>query len=70
MVVVDLHVGRGLSLFCDVTIVSPISRNGAPRSRTSNQSGKLLERAEIKNNGDYAEVITSGLGTLLCLGAE
>eukprot|EP00959_Pyramimonas_sp_CCMP1952_P253334 5292949-Pyramimonas_sp.AAC.1 len=55
LIVPGLHVARGLPLFCDVTIVGPISRNGEPRSGTSNQSGRLLEWAEAKNNTDYPE---------------
>ena len=36
-----LNVARGLPLFCDVTIVSPISRNGTARPGTSNRGGTL-----------------------------
>ena len=38
-----LNVARGLPLFCDVTILSPITRIGQPRPGTSNRSGKLLD---------------------------
>ena len=70
LIVPGLSVERGLPLFCDVTVLSPISGNGAPREGTSNRGGKLLERAENDNNRIYADVISSGLGSLQCLGVE
>ena len=65
-----LNVARGLPLFCDVTILSPITRRGLPRPGTSNRSGGLLEQAERDNNQTYREVTTTGLGALHCLGCE
>ena len=65
-----LNAVRGLPLFCDVTIVSPHSRNGQARGGTSNQGGRLLDDAEIENNETYPEVVSSGVGALFCLGAE
>ena len=70
LVVPGLNVARGLPLLCDATVVSPISRNGAPRGGTSNQGGRLLEQAERTNNTTYHEVINTGLGSLQCLGCE
>ena len=70
IIVPGLNIDNGLPLFCDVTVISPISRNGAPRSGTSSKGGTLLEQAEHKNNNDYHEVLDTGLGSLLCLGAE
>ena len=61
---------RGLPLFCDVTVVGPISRDGCPRGGTSNRGGRLLETAREDNDDIYHEVVSSGLGFLLCLGAE
>eukprot|EP00973_Karenia_brevis_P014023 1905086-Karenia_brevis.AAC.1 len=46
LVVPGLNVARGLPLFCDVTIISPLSRNGQPRGGTSNQGGRILADAE------------------------
>ena len=66
----NLNVAFSLPLFCDSTIVSPISRNCKARPGTSNTGGKLLERAENENNVTYAPVITSGLGALYRLGHE
>jgi len=70
LVVPGLNVERGLPLFCDITVISPISRNGAPRPGTSNADGTLLAHAQADNDDTYHEVISSGLGALLCLGCE
>lgn len=70
LVVPGLNVHRGLPLFCDVTVVTPITAAGGPRGGTSNRGGSLLEHAERDNNDNYHEVISSGLGELLCLGCE
>ena len=70
IVVTGINVAAGLPLFCDVTVMTPISRTGLARSGTSNQGGSLLARAERDNNTTYAEVVDSGLGSLQCLGAE
>eukprot|EP00959_Pyramimonas_sp_CCMP1952_P254139 5309032-Pyramimonas_sp.AAC.1 len=55
IVVPGLNIDRGLPLFCDVTIVSLISRTGLPRSGASNRGGSLLEKAKKNNNDDYHE---------------
>ena len=70
LVVPCLNVARGLPLFCDVTVISPIAGNGRPRAGTSTRGGRLLEQAERANNDTYHEVLTSGLGSLECLGCE
>ena len=70
LVVPGLNVHRGLVLFCDATIISPISGNGSARAGTSNADGRLLEHAQADNDAIYREVIASGLGSLLCLGCE
>eukprot|EP00959_Pyramimonas_sp_CCMP1952_P040259 841695-Pyramimonas_sp.AAC.1 len=41
-----------------------------PRSGTSNYGGRLLEHAESSNKDTYHDVVSSGLGSLQCLGAE
>ena len=53
-----------------MTVLAPLSANGAPRAGTSNQDGRLLELAEAENNDTYREVTESGLGSLQCLGCE
>ena len=70
LIVPGLNVAQGLPLFCDVTVVSPVSRNGQPRGGTSNAGGQLLRRAEDSNNETYRPVLSSGLGALFCLGFE
>ena len=70
IVVTRLNVHRGLLLFCDVTIVSPLSGDGEPRGGTSNHDGTLLRDAQHENDATYHEVVQSGLGSLLCLGSE
>ena len=70
LIVPGLNVDRGLPLFCDVTVVSPLTRAGGPRPGTSNRGGKILENAERDNNVTYRDVITTGLGSLQCLGCE
>ena len=63
-------VNGGLPLFCDVTVITPISHQGLPRPGTSNAGGRLLARAQGDNDNTYASVIQSGLGSLQCLGFE
>ena len=70
LVVPGLNVERGLTLFCDATIVSPIAGNGDARPATSNRDGVLLEHAEADNNATYHEVLTSAAGSLQCLSCE
>ena len=64
LIVPGLNVDRGLTLFCDATILTPISGNGAARPGTSNRDGSLLERAEADNNEVYHEDLTSAAGSL------
>ena len=70
LVVPGLNVARGLPLFCDVTVISPVSRNGQPRPGTSNRGGLHLEIADADNVATYQPVVSSGLGALYCLGCE
>ena len=70
LIVPGLNVDRGLPLFCDITVVSPITRSGFARAGTSNRGGALLETAERTNDATYHEVSYSGLGSLQCLGCE
>ena len=64
LIVPGLSVAQGSPLFCDVTVVAPISGNGAPTPGTSNRGGRVLEMAENENNTTYAEVMSSGRGSL------
>ena len=70
IVVPGLNVARGLPLFCDVTVVCPLTAGGQARPGTSNTGGNLLVRATAENNRTYHEVRESGIGALYSLGAE
>ena len=70
LVVPGLNVARGLPLFCDITVLAPLSRNGQPRAGTSNRGGRILEEANNSNATTYHEVVETGLGALYCLGCE
>ena len=70
LVVPGMNVARGLPLFCDVTVVTPLTAQGQARPGTSNRGGALLEAARRENDATYCEVVQSGLGALYCLGSE
>ena len=70
LVVPGLNVDRGLPLFCDITVVSPITRVGGSRPGTSNVGGSILAQATRENNTTYAPVVASGLGAIYSLGHE
>ena len=70
LVVPGLNADRGLPLFCDITVISPITRCGNARPGTSNRGESLLEAAERSTDTTYNEVITSSLASLQCLGCE
>ena len=53
LIVPGLNVAHGLPLFCDITEISPVSRNGQPRAGTSNYGGRPLEAADADNNSKY-----------------
>ena len=70
LVVPGLNVAWGQPLFCDVTVVSPLTRNGRARPATSNAGGALLRQAVRDNNSNYDTVLHSGVGALYCLGHQ
>ena len=70
MVVSGLILFRGLPLFCDATCHCVISANGRAHGSASNRNGAIIEDASTRNDADYNEVISSGLGRLLCLRFE
>ena len=49
-----LNVASGLPLFCDVTILSPLTHGGSARPGTSNVGGFLLARAQCDNDATFA----------------
>jgi len=70
LLVPGLRIFHGRPLFVDVTVVTPISAKGQPRSGTNSRGGALLEDATKKNNETYHEVANSDLGMFLSLGCE
>ena len=61
---------RGMPLFCDVTIVSTLSRTGAPRGSSHNIDGNIVEQANRRKRRTYRDVATSGSAHFLVLGME
>ena len=61
LIVPGLNVARGRPLFCDATVLSPLTRSGAPRGGTSNQGGRLLQNATTDNANHYHEFLTRAL---------
>ena len=70
LVVPGFSVEHGVPLFCDVTVLSPITRIGEARPGTSNRGGRLLETAHQDNEDNYRPVVDSGIASLKCLGCE
>ena len=61
LVAPGLNVCRGVPLFCDITVLSPITATGAARPGTSSQGGQLLRHAEDDNDDIYWDVVATGL---------
>ena len=61
---------NGRSLFCDVTIASPLTRTGAARSGCASSNGRALRAAILKKHRTYSDVSSSGVACLLVLGCE
>jgi hypothetical protein len=70
LVVSGLSVARGVALFCDVTVVSPITGRGAARSGASQVDGAMVRNARAQKQNTYPEIDETGLGKLFCLGVE
>ena len=61
---------NGLTLFCDLTISSPLTRTGAARSGSASFNGRALSAAIAKKRNTYSDVTSSGVACLLVLGCE
>ena len=61
---------RGLPLFCDVTIVSPLTRNGVTRSGARRADGAVVAAAARRKHGHYSDVGASGVAAFVVLGSE
>jgi hypothetical protein len=70
LIVSTTSVARGLPLFCDVTVVSPVAGDGTARPGCVRQPGGALRSASRSNDMTYREVISSGVARLCALDAE
>ena len=61
---------RGLPLFCDITVVSPLTRQGSERGSAANVDGRILSSAAARKRRRYSDVVQSGCSRLLVLGCE
>ena len=61
---------RGVTVFADTTVVSPLTRNGAPRPRARNDNGASVEKAARKKHHTYADIDASDSAALIVLGSE
>ena len=61
---------RGLALFCDVTVVSPHSKRGAPRCGSARTNGATLRSAISKKHSKYSDISRSGVAAFVVLGCE
>ena len=57
LIVPGLRIFHGRPLFVNVTVLSPISVAGLPRSGTSSRGGVLLLNATKNNDKTYHEVV-------------
>ena len=57
-------------MFCDVTVVSSLTRNGAPAPNARTTNGAALQCAERRKHRTYHNVYRSNAVTLLVLGTE
>ena len=61
---------RGLALFCDVTVVSPHTKHGAPRCGSGRTAGATLRTAISKKHSKYSDISRSGAAAFVVLGCE
>ena len=61
---------RGVALFCDITVVSPLSRVGQARPSTASNDGHVLTLTATRKHRRYADINRSGVGALIVLGCE
>ncbi len=60
----------GIALCCDATLVSPLTRAGAPIPRAATEDGIALARSEQRKRHRYPELLASPLGQLVVLANE
>ena len=59
---------RGATLFCDMTVASPVSGDGVPRSGAHLRDGAVVGEAVARHQTTYADV--TGGAALVVLGME
>ena len=70
IVAYDLPLYGGMPLCCDATLVSPLTREGAPHHNSHHEPGAALRNAERKKRRTYWEVVDGRHARLLVLGCE
>ena len=60
----------GEALCCDVTLVSPLRRNGRPQPRAAEHDGAVLAGARRRKETRYPELASPGLQRLVVLACE
>ena len=61
---------RGLPLFCDVTVVNPLTGQGACRNNGYHRAARTINLAAKNKRRTYRDVVNSGLAKFLVLGNE
>ena len=61
---------QGGALCCDATLVSPLTRAGAPHAGAATTSGTALRTAERRKRHAYPELLRGGAQQLLVLASE
>ena len=61
---------HGAALGCDATIVSPLTRMGAPQGQAASSDGDAIRRAERRKRRTYPELADSPMLSLVVLACE
>ena len=61
---------NGTALCCDATVVSPLTRSGAPHGRAASHDGAALRVAERRKRRTYPELANSNMARLVVLACE
>ena len=66
----DRDCNRNTPIACDVTIVSPLKRNGEARPRAAWEDGAAIRKAEREKERTYHELVNSSRCRLVVLACE
>ena len=61
---------RGVCLFCDLTIVSPLRQDGHSGRGSARRDGAALQQAVARKQRTYADISATGAAALIVLGCE